>query len=521
MYNSSQTELLNWGALEMARRIADGAVTSRTLVESHIARIEQVQAEKQLNAVTVRDFERALLAADEADSTPAEQRQNRALHGVPFTVKDCFAVAGLPTTLGNVISTSTLAKRDADVVARMKRAGAILLGKTNVPQLMVLNECDNPLYGKTVNPWNPDRTPGGSSGGGAAAVAAGCSPLDLGSDAGGSARVPAHFCGVHTIMPTPGSISRAGMRDGIPGLTHVTPMPAPLARTVEDLVAAVNALAECPRGRTAWIRLPDANQLSRLRVASWPSQDEFPASPAIQRAIREATDRLRDCGVEVVELSPPPLRTLVRIFASLWMADGGRTMRDNLQGSPVDYRVRRMILSARIPGFVRAAYAWHLRRNGDDWLAEIAEASRGISVAKYWKTVSQLHELRDEYMQQWCRARVDAVLCPPYGLPAFQHGHGIELTPAACYAFWANLFALPAGVISTTHVAADEENSTQRRMTGIVGKLSASAERNSAGLPVGVQIVARPCSEHVIAALMLGIESGLKSGTGECVANVS
>ena len=507
MQDVSTTSLRAWGAMEMARRVADGAITSRALVEAHIALIEAMH--QQLNAVVVPDFKQTLVAATAADAMSASQRRNRPLHGVPMTVKECFAVQGLPTTLGIASSYAPAAKRDAEVVARLKQAGAILLGKTNIPQLMVLHECDNPRYGRTVNPWNADRTCGGSSGGGAAAVATGCSPCDLGSDAGGSTRIPAHFCGVHTLVPTPGYVSRAGMRDGVPGMTHLTPMPAPLARRVEDLVAVINVVAACPFGRKAWIRLPDANRLDGLRVAAWWQDEAFPVAPAIQRAVRDAAEQLKLMGVEVVEFPAPPLRQLLRLFGSLWMADGARTMKRQLHGSPIDPRVRRLILSAGLPRLARKLYAWHLRRSGDDRLAELIESSRRISIADYWQQVSELHQLRDDYLQRRADAGIDAILCPPYGLPAFKHGDCIELTPAACYAVWANLFGLPSGVICTTHVGHHEERSVNSGVGGVVGRLAAEAEAQSAGLPVGVQIVSRPCGEGVIAALMLALESAL------------
>lgn len=489
----------------MARRVADGATTSRSLVEAHISLIEATH--DRLNAVIARDFEQALAAASQADAMSHADRQHRPLHGVPITVKECFAVQGMATTLGNPTSHVGLARRDAEVVARLKRAGAILLGKTNVPQLMVFHECDNPRYGRTVNPWDEQRTCGGSSGGGAAAVAAGCSPCDLGSDAGGSTRIPAHFCGIHTLVPTPGSISRAGMTDGIPGMAHLTPMPAPLARRVEDLVAVINVLAACPHGRKAWIRLPDANRLDGLRMAVWANHQAFPVASAIQRAVRQAADRLQACGVEVLEFPAPPWRRLLQLFTTLWMADGARTMRQQVRGSRVDHRVARMILAARLPAMLRHVYAWQLRRTGDDLLAELFEASRRLSVAEYWRQVGELQQLRDDYLRQWNDVGLDAILCPPFGLPAFRHGDGIDLTPAACYSVWTNLFGLPAGVISTSRVQAEEQRSGDDRLGGSLGRLVEQTASHSVGLPVGVQIVARGCAEGVIAAFMLALES--------------
>ena len=141
-------------------------------------------------------------------------------------------------------------------------------------------------------------------------------------------------------------------------------------------------------------------------------------------------------------------------------------MQQQLKGSPIDPRVRRLILSVRLPLVVASLYAWHLRRSGDDRIAELIEAGRRLSVADYWRQVNELHRLRDDYLQRWSDAGIDAVLSPAYGLPAFKHGDGIDLMPAACYAVWTNLFGMPSGVISTTCVESHEQRSVDGGLGG-------------------------------------------------------
>ena len=205
---SPTTEITAWGAAELARRIAAGELTSEEVVAAHIARIEAVDG--QLNAVVTRTFDAAVSQSRQADAALARGERCGPLHGVPFTLKDCFDVAGLDSTIGLTHHVGQPAKESGPLVTRLLGAGAILLGKTNVPQLMVMHETDNPVFGRTNNPWNLERGPGGSSGGEAAVVAAGGSPLGLGTDLGGSIRQPAHACGICGFKPTNGRLSTRG-----------------------------------------------------------------------------------------------------------------------------------------------------------------------------------------------------------------------------------------------------------------------------------------------------------------------
>ena len=197
---SASEELAYRTADDLVKAIAGRQVSSRELVDNAISRIEAF--DPKINAVVVRDFERARAAADTADAALAKG-ESRALLGVPMTVKEHYAVAGLPTTRGDPKYKDWRAEADALVVQRLKAAGAVILGKTNVPLNLSDWQSFNEVYGTTNNPWDLSRTPGGSSGGSAAALAAGFVPLELGSDIGGSLRAPAHFCGVFSHKPTP------------------------------------------------------------------------------------------------------------------------------------------------------------------------------------------------------------------------------------------------------------------------------------------------------------------------------
>ncbi len=190
----------DWSAAQIARRVARREVSALEVVQAHIARIEAVNG--RLNAVVVPRFDEARTEAAAADDRLARGEPIGPLHGVPITVKECFHLAGTPASIGLARRQHELSADDGLLVARLRKAGAIVLGKTNLPQLMIWHESDNPVYGRTNNPWDLGRTPGGSTGGEAAIIAARGSPLGLGNDLGGSIRVPCHFCGIHGFKPT-------------------------------------------------------------------------------------------------------------------------------------------------------------------------------------------------------------------------------------------------------------------------------------------------------------------------------
>jgi amidase len=229
------------GAADLARALAEGQVSSVELTQAAIDRIERLDG--AINAVVVRDFDRARDAAREADAA-LTRGERGALLGVPMTVKEAFNVAGLPTTWGIAEAKDWIAPTDATVVQRLKGAGAVILGKTNVPPHLSDWQSANPVYGRTVNPHDATRSPGGSSGGSAAALAAGMVPLEFGSDIGGSIRIPAHFCGVVGHKPSYGLVpTRGHAPPGLDGVALPLGVVGPLARKVEDLELALEVTA--------------------------------------------------------------------------------------------------------------------------------------------------------------------------------------------------------------------------------------------------------------------------------------
>jgi amidase len=287
---------------QMIAQIRARRLSPVELVEAHLRRIETHNP--KVNAFIRVLGGEAMEAAKRAESSDATSP----LHGIPVTIKDSFDMEGLPTTCGSSFFGQHRAARDATSVARLRAAGAIPIGKTNCPEFLSNYESDNNIIGRTNNPWDLDRTPGGSSGGEAAAISSFCSAGGIGSDGGGSIRVPAHFCGIAGLKPTPGRVSAAGH---VPEMNHPSGLigvAGPMARTAEDVRILFEALAgydsQDPFSAPVPLRKPD---LTGIKVGCMPRFYNVPVQPAISRAIEAAAACLRDLGIPVEPFEPKGL----------------------------------------------------------------------------------------------------------------------------------------------------------------------------------------------------------------------
>jgi fatty acid amide hydrolase len=496
-------------ASEMAEQIRSGALSSREAVEAHISRIESVNP--QLNALVVPLFEQARERALNADAARARREELGPLHGVPITIKESFDVTGTPTTMGLSALANHRAASDATMVARLRAAGAIILGKTNVPQLVMYNEADNPVYGRTNNPWNPERAPGGSSGGCAAIIAAHGSPLSLGSDIGGSVRLPANACGIHSLKPTSARLTLRGHGVIFAGQEAVLAQPGPLARSVADLSLAFGVLAA--PGQESFdasippvpVREPQRALPAGLRVAMFTDNGFFQPAPALSRAVREAADALRERGVVVDEWQPPDVGRAHRIFLGLLFGDGLAGARRSLKGSRLDWRIRIIAWSGAPPNLFNRLSAWPLALLGQKRIARDARSIGSISTKAYWRLVYERTIYRAAFIAALDAGGYDAIICPADGLPALRHGSSLFLTNAMSYTTLFNLLGMPAGVVAATRVRAGEESDREPKLD-MVERAARKVESESAGLPVGVQVAARHWREDIALDIMSALE---------------
>jgi fatty acid amide hydrolase len=506
MGNEALTQL---SAIDLAARIARGEISAEAAVEAHIARIEQVNP--ALNAVVVKRYDAARAQARAADERRARGEPLPRLHGVPITVKESLDLAGTPSTFGIQALAQIPAAEDGLYVARMRQAGAIVLGKTNVAQALLYIESDNPVYGRTNNPWNLARTSGGSSGGEGAIIAAGGSPLGIATDIGGSVRVPATFNGIVSLKPTKGRMADPG-RYSIPlGERAIVSQIGALARTTDDVALAIETLNG---GRSPATEPPlplgdvAAVDVAKLRVAYYTDDGTLSVAPAVRRAVIEAAGMLAGRGAQVLEWRPPNVLHAVDIFYGLLSSDGGATLSGVLRGGQKDPRIAQLLTLASAPTPMLASVRGLLRTTGQKRTLEVVRNFGQRRTADYWRLV----EAQMAYQQRFMTALehddggpFDVIICPACAVPAFSHGASKDLLTAGGYEVLYNLLGYPAGVVPVTCVHPDEESS-RKRSGDRVERAARAAEQGSAGLPVGVQVVARPWREHVALAAMRAIE---------------
>lgn len=450
------SKLIYRSATELARLIRTKAVSSEEVVKAHLDRI--VAVNPRLTAVVQLDSARALKAAKEADAGLERGDRVGPLHGVPFTIKDSFDTAGIISTGGTTGRSKFVPNTDATVVTRLKNAGAILLGKTNTPELTLSYETDNLVYGRTNNPYDLTRTPGGSSGGAAAILAVGGSPIDIGSDTMGSIRVPAHFCGIVGLKPTYGRVSRGGHiipPGGLVGrITHVGPM----ARFVDDLILLLPIISGTDSADPDVVPMkpgdPSTVRVKALRVAFFSENGKSKATADLAKAVLSAAKALAAEGSPIEEERPPGFDVIDPILSVINAGDSGEYYQNLLK----QHGTSRM----------------HPDTIG------ILMRSRSVATGrKYSEALLNWDRLKEsalKFMNDF-----DLLICPPASAAAPKHGgtRGIDFS----YSYMFNLLGWPAAVV----------------------RVGTSAE----GLPISVQIVGRPWQDHEVLAAALRLEKML------------
>jgi amidase len=446
-------------ALELAAEIRARRIGCRELLELYLKRLEQHNP--SLNAVVVLDIPRARERADAADAALARGEIWGPLHGVPITVKEAFDVAGLPTTWGILELEGQVARGNALAVDRLLAAGAVLFGKTNVAFLLADWQSSNPVYGTTNNPWDLSRTPGGSSGGAAAALAAGLSALELGSDIAASIRNPAHYCGVYGHKPTWGICPPRGHALGGNVAVDDIGVIGPLARSAEDLTAALRIIAKPDEidgaGWRLELPLPIRARLADYRVAVLLDSPNAEVDQPVQDAIQRLADFLALRGARVSDHARPELdtREIAGLFVHLLRAATS-------PGLPPTAFVREVELARSLP-------------EGDD--SHRARMARGSTLLhRDWLALNERrHRMRlawSAFFRDW-----DVLLCPAAASAAFPHDHEGER--------WQRMISINGRRVPVTDQLFWAGYSGVSYLPSTVAPIDLSPE----GLPIGVQIV--------------------------------
>jgi fatty acid amide hydrolase len=378
---------------------------------------------------------------------------------------------------------------------------------------MLFSEARNPIFGETKNPWSLAHSPGGSSGGEAAAVASGMSPLGLGTDIGGSVRVPCSFCGVAGIKPTLDRLPMRGYRTVLPGQEVVRGMGGPIAREVRDLALLFRALAPMRLSsldpRVPPLRWEELARVERLRVGWYVDDGLVAPSSAVVRAVEAARDALIDRGCEVRAFLPPDVPQLMDAYLAALSADGGKTVLDALAGGEIDPVLQPLRRLAQLPSPARWVAARTAAVVGEERLARMLRSMGEKSVAELWRLTDDVRAYRSRLLDAMDEAGIDVLVCPVFATPAVPHMGSKNFTLAASYSMLFNATQLPAGTVPVTRVRLEE---TQRSgpESDSLDKHAAAIDRASEGLPVGVQVVARAWAEPVVLAVMQAIESSVR-----------
>ncbi|HXI61952.1 MAG TPA: amidase, partial [Pyrinomonadaceae bacterium] len=387
-------DLLSKSLPEVAFLITSRAISSVDLVETYLSRIEEVNP--ALNAIVTIGPD-VLESARRCNSELERGNIIGPLHGIPITIKDTIATRGMRTTSGSRLCADVLPQHDAPVVTRLKAAGAIILGKTNVPEMAIPYETDNPVFGRTNNPHDLSRTPGGSSGGEATAIAAGLSPSGIGSDLAGSIRVPAHFCGIAGLKPTSGSVPMEGHLPVANGSLSLGASIGPMARRVADLALLFSVIADKPEARF----LDEAvNELGRVQVAWYTDDEVAPVTEDVANAVQHAVNILSEAGLNIVEERPPSISEGPRLWVELF----SRVANEQIQSF---YRGREQeagpLVSALLPS-----------------LHEVATEEKANAAEALENAVLERERLREE-LARWMR-QTPLMVAPVSATPAFPHG---------------------------------------------------------------------------------------------------
>jgi amidase len=450
-------DAIYWSASTLARALRAGQLSSREMVDACLARIDVVNP--SINAVVQLVPERARSEADALDKLAASGHFKGPLHGVPITLKDSLDTAGIISTGGTLGRRDFVPQQDAPVVARLRAAGAVLLGKTNTPELTLSAETNNLIYGCSNNPYDLARSPGGSSGGSAAIIACGGSALELGSDTGGSIREPAHLCGITGIKPTSGRTPRSGHIIPYGGIFDSLTQIGPMARYVEDLTLALPIICG-PDGRDPTVvpvAIGDSGAIdvSRLRVAWYADNGIVTPDVAIQRVVSETAQALH-AEVDVLDNHLlPGMRELVNLIT--------------------EFRE-----SANAGVIMRLLKRYGTTQPGPDLVGYLTEKSLAASDHVDPALLEAIDEARAQALNFF--EDYDAVLCPPSHALARPHGASHQDS----FDDWSYM--------------------TIHNLLGWPG-VSVRAGSSDGGLPVGVQIVAAPWREDIALALAQRIEA--------------
>ena len=518
--------ILGSSITELSALLNDDKITSEQILKVYHSRAITIGLSLELIAES--NYKEALELAKKCDKIRREtlkEERNKlgGLFGIPISIKDSFEQKGLDSTCGGAAKCFKPCPEDGKIIQLLKSRGAIPFIRSNVPQTLGILDCVNATWGRGLNPWNKDKSIGGSSGGEGGMIAAKCSPIGLGSDAMGSIRIPAAFCGIPSFKPTTGRFSTKGHSSIGPysrsKMSNIYPNHGPLGRCADDLALFTKELIteDVIRIDPALPYIPwneaKFQSQEKLRIGYVISEDFFGAAKPCKRATKEVVEVLKKLGHDVFEVKIPNFERLILLVIMMLQSEGGgKGLVQVLEGEkPVKELEAQMALRA-LPAFLQKIVKYLLKIKGFNRLYNIMDMVEEVHVSEFHHKMDEYFRLRDELLMFWTNNNIDAIITPAMPLPAFNHGFGVELGLASCYLWPANIANLPAGVVPVAFVKEGEDiyGPDDSKHADKLSSACESAIKDSVGTPISIQVMTPPWEDEKCLALMKIIEKEVK-----------
>jgi fatty acid amide hydrolase len=477
-----------------------------------------VHAQKKTNCLAEVCFWDALIKAKQVDEKIMARRNGfdnsepRILEGIPISVKEELEQKGYDATCGLAVRCYKPMKKTGLLLSLLCDEGAIPYVRTNVPQMLLLPESVNSIWGRTTNPWSHNRTSGGSSGGEAALLAAGGSILGIGTDIGGSLRNPAAFCGIYSFKPTPQRLTLEGMSepcyDSENGTMQIRAVAGPMALCTEDLEMIMKAWTN---NKKMSIEDPTVPYLpwkqvdkKQLRIGYYVDDGYFTASKGCQNAVRNAVESLKQKTNHVlVEWNPPVVKECVGIYYSIMSADNCVNLLKGLEGEELLSIYTSLVRMTKVPRFLQRILSWLLQKFGQERAGQMLEWCRGRTVDELMKVHIEQTKVVKIWIDKMKEDNIDCIICPGTALPAFTHNSSADLTMSLSYNFIFNVLHFPVGTVPITTVNKEEDE--EGYVDNINDMFTAKAKevcKNSIDCPVAVQVIGLPYNDEIVISLM-------------------
>ncbi len=446
-----------------------------------------------------------------------DQSQPGLLEGIPISIKEEFEQKGFDATCGLAARCFRPCPETGLLISLLIKEGAIPFARTNVPQMLLLPESMNAIWGRTTNPWNQERTSGGSSGGEAALLSAGGSILGIGTDIGGSVRIPALFCGLYSFKPTPQRLTLEGMSEPAwnseNGNTQIRPSAGPMGHCVADLERVMRAWCQDDQMSKADPTVPYVGWKTQpqksLKIGYYLSDGFFTPNSACSRAVNVAVNSLKYSHYhELVEWKPPSVELGVETYYSIMSADNCTSLLKGLEGEALATAYVNLVRMTKIPRPIQLFLSWLLPKVGQARAGKFLEWCRGRTVEELMQVHIQQINVTKAWIDKMKADNLDCIICPGTGLPALLHDSSADLTSSLSYTFLFNVLHFPVGVVPITTVGPKETIYED----GINDMFTSKAKQvchNSQGCPVGIQVVGLPFQDEKVLSVMKDLEKSL------------